>query len=672
MTRKLLAPLLALLALAVPALAQTTIQAEKIFGQTTRLPFSAEWQYLSTDLFLFQEDKFQELVLYIADTVRQERGRLGRWPELSYLMVTATMENNGYFKSDLTYPLFSFNIDRQGTSYTTTTGNSNEVLRLIDKMPLGDDDRAISTQIKCEALLEENMGQVGEMVSSQLLSISTIANPSAAVMGLVGEFGKLMQAQSAGQKFEFSSTIRLYEAQNFDQRVHSVSVYVFKPHNKPAPQPDFVQLAQFVDTATFSTLDRLRLKSLVGDFCPYPYMVVVNYKSKYRPQPLVPDLVTPESIERRAQQVEDAYQNQLINQATYMHEKKLVEFMNAFHLLKYQIQGYERDRDDNLADMSRSYYNILREYRNLRNLFDARRREFRQDDLFHNVFKAKYDDLVRTAELYLDKDQNLENIKNLVEVMFHFEAETQMELDSAQREDYLETLHAVALPENLANSLEMLAINQLVEKMEQEQQLEVYRKYVTRIQFADPSPENQRMTQQIRELMRTSNCVSCAEKIDLAIADFDARYQEARRLETLEGSEAAFSNARRAILRTMQKEQCIKANLSRIVDPRMATFIESDMVDIINLRENLQIALQVNLENRAQAEIDVYSKKIVEQTNQINKRLEDFCVQTDIGFDICGCQGDEPDGQCARCPAKNGGGPQGAGPPLGFGPMASV
>jgi len=645
MTRKLLAPLLALLALAVPALAQTTIQAEKIFGQTTRLPFSAEWQYLSTDLFLFQEDKFQELVLYIADTVRQERGRLGRWPELSYLMVTATMENNGYFKSDLTYPLFSFNIDRQGTSYTTTTGNSNEVLRLIDKMPLGDDDRAISTQIKCEALLEENMGQVGEMVSSQLLSISTIANPSAAVMGLVGEFGKLMQAQSAGQKFEFSSTIRLYEAQNFDQRVHSVSVYVFKPHNKPAPQPDFVQLAQFVDTATFSTLDRLRLKSLVGDFCPYPYMVVVNYKSKYRPQPLVPDLVTPESIERRAQQVEDAYQNQLINQATYMHEKKLVEFMNAFHLLKYQIQGYERDRDDNLADMSRSYYNILREYRNLRNLFDARRREFRQDDLFHNVFKAKYDDLVRTAELYLDKDQNLENIKNLVEVMFHFEAETQMELDSAQREDYLETLHAVALPENLANSLEMLAINQLVEKMEQEQQLEVYRKYVTRIQFADPSPENQRMTQQIRELMRTSNCVSCAEKIDLAIADFDARYQEARRLETLEGSEAAFSNARRAILRTMQKEQCIKANLSRIVDPRMATFIESDMVDIINLRENLQIALQVNLENRAQAEIDVYSKKIVEQTNQINKRLEDFCVQTDIGFDICGCQGDEPDGQ---------------------------
>ena len=102
-------------------------------------------------------------------------------------------------------------------------------------------------------------------------------------------------------QYEFSSTIRLYEGDRFDQRLYSIRVYSFVPPGSrvrfdsrgltsllesPNPQIDRKVLAQ-----------HLRYRA-------YPCIVVVNYKSMYQMPPLLGEEVSLESIKKRQQQVD--------------------------------------------------------------------------------------------------------------------------------------------------------------------------------------------------------------------------------------------------------------------------------------------------------------------------------------------------------------------------------
>ena len=99
-----------------PSQAQTNIEPYLLYADTVTFPFTSEWQYLSTDIFLFNPDKFgdviNELDFYEYSSGKKRKKKKKSSEEwIEYLFITASLRNVRFFgDAEVTYPLYHFNL----------------------------------------------------------------------------------------------------------------------------------------------------------------------------------------------------------------------------------------------------------------------------------------------------------------------------------------------------------------------------------------------------------------------------------------------------------------------------------------------------------------------------------------------------------------------------------
>lgn len=507
--------------------AQTFIHTKTVFDHKTPTSFTQEWQYLTTDIFLLGGDRFNPLINEIAREHHKGFSLFGfvnQDDPLQYVNINAAVKNVKFFGGDLSYPVYSFRLQPQGKKeYTTYTTESNEVIRIFNNLPLAGQDNIVEATIEGNAITASGSGKMYTMVADQLQNLSRIANPTSAVLSLVGEFGNYLKRKQQGTSYKFKSTIRIYEGQEFNKKLHSVKAFMFAPSTKSALEFPAGTFEQWMDSAA----DKRITRQLLNRFFPepeYPVLFVANYKSRYISEPVIGDEVDFETIEARRQKTENAYNNDLINRQTYVQEIKLLQFLEIFAQLKVDINNYRLNYDNKLTDdFSKNYFVLIREYRKLKQTFRNRKKEYNDNPSFQNEFREKYESILLNAGLYLEANHQLKSIKELVTTLFELNNTAVENLSAGQREQYLRRLYAVDIPESEQNSHEARLIEDALNELEQVHYQKSFKEEVEDLRQIEANEENKSAVKALKEETRNTNCRLCKEKVNEAIEAYNKR-----------------------------------------------------------------------------------------------------------------------------------------------------
>ncbi len=157
-------------------------------------------------------------------------------------------------------------------------------------------------------------------------------------------------------------------------------------------------------------------------------------------------------------------------------------------------------------DFSKSFFVIIQEYRKLKNILKNRNSDFAKNPLYKNQFKAQYLSIISNAELYLEENNNLKNIKELVNTLFELENDKKIKLNADSREVYLRKMYAVDLPASELQSNEAKDILGFINKLEQQQYIKVYAKDVYNLNSIEANDKTLTQKDVLMDKVKTTNC----------------------------------------------------------------------------------------------------------------------------------------------------------------------
>ena len=517
-----------------PVHAQTNIEPQLLYADTVAYPFTSEWQYLSTDIFLFNPDKFAKVIneidFYEYATGKKPKRRKHKPEEwIEYLFITATLRNVRFFgDAEMTYPLYHFQVlNDPKTGYQTHASDNIDHVRVLDNLPLASASDNIDAEIRVHAITANHGDMVMQMVASQLKNIAKITTPIGAVMSLVGEFGNLLDANSQKREYRFSSTIRLFEQKNFDRRLHSIKIYEMKTAQSEQHQIDIAPIRHFLDTVGLGIQTRAAVRSILPAR-EYPLIVVFNYKSQYRVQPLTGDEVTFANIEKRKLKVENDYRQNVITPDTYRQERDFATFLTVFATFKNHLEVYKLNyRSGNTDAIGGSLFTLMQHYRGLVNSYNEMQYKYKGNRTFSSLFAPEYLRIIGFAEQYLADDYNLRSVRDLVQTLAAVEGTQQQVYDVVSLENLIAKLR---FSDNFkAEMMNSLPEGELIRKnlLQLENDL-YYRVFMPQIDSLDAmkvSLEARHAPQLLQRTARASKCRPCRDSVQRAVDRFQSKIE---------------------------------------------------------------------------------------------------------------------------------------------------
>lgn len=506
-----------------PAISQNSIDARLEFNYTSNTEFGDEWQYLTTDIYMFNGHKFKNVINKLTD----KRGRGRNKNHYEQLLVTATLNDVDLFgKKELLYPLYNFQVTRNSKDeYETHVSENVGMLRLIDKFPLASVETNIDAKINVEAVPDSRITDILSVFTSQLQNISDFTDPTDAVLTLVGEYAAFIESCTQKKEYKFSSTIRLYDTQSFDMRLHSVKIYVLVPSDTRKVYVNTYKIKSFFQNNNNPEINREVLENTINHSV-YPYLVVVNYKSLYKLEKLTGDRINDETLNNRKNEIEKDYSSNLLKDELYKHEKYYLEFLESFNSLKKSINIYSINyRVHNNNALPVDFFHIIQDYYNFCSLYNSRLQSFNYNGTFLKLFKAGYDDIFTYANSVLEKDANLRNCRCFVTTLFELNKVPANKLKQEQRETYLEKLCAVKLPDPgfLENSAEGQIINKHFFELEKAQYESEFAKSVDVLRKAQVNSRADKLAERLKMQIDKTYCILCRKKATDAIKNYEER-----------------------------------------------------------------------------------------------------------------------------------------------------
>ncbi|MGV3539682.1 MAG: hypothetical protein ACO1OQ_07725 [Rufibacter sp.] len=496
------------------------------YNYLDKFEFTDEWQYLSTDMYLFNAGKFSRVLNELEQGTTKARRR--DYINLESLFISAQLKNAKLFGQEpVVYPLYNFSVGTSKEGFTTTTSDNIEAIRIIDKLPLAADERNIDALVEAKLFTSDSRALFFNVIATQLTNISKQVSLQAAMLALVGEFGNLIRNAAQRKEYKFSSTIRLYEGQNFDTRLHSVRVYIFVPDFAKLPALRTARLTELL-TNSPQGFERAKLEAALN-YKDYPVLVVANYKSLYRMDALTGSEITSETIEKRRLRIENAYTTGLVNDDAYKQEKFFIEFLRSFADLKQKLNNYQLNYKNNSPEANaKTLFAVIQEYKRLKTLAALRDQEFSRNSTYQRIFKNEYESILANADGYMESDHNLKNGKELVSTLLVLDKEQTKPYTAAQREFYLNRLYSVELPSHdyLTSTLEGEGIARHLSRLETAQYTDFFAKEVVRLREAAPNEENVSFRNSLLEKASTTKCRTCRDQVQQAARQFNQRLEE--------------------------------------------------------------------------------------------------------------------------------------------------
>ncbi len=627
---------------------QNYIKSFKVFSAKSDFDFSNEWQYVSTDLYLFNSDKFNYLINILNP---KKRGWHRRHKEqIKNILVTANLDGLGQLDK-LTYPLFNFVVKKDDKGDYQTQISEPEAIRIVDNVPVSSVDDYIGAKIQIQIFSNKNRPEIYKFVSKQLTAAATITALSAtsAALKVVGEIGKMMQEDAAGKQYQFTSTIRFYQEQNFDRRIHSISIYVFAPSYYYHTGFDTLKISEFFDTASVRNLTKEEISKLI-DYHMFPYIVAVNYRSKYIPQ--ISDDVNFQMLKMRSAKNERNYKNKAISRDIYLQEKSLIDFLNVFAQLQLDINNYDLNYKAKITnDYTIQLFLILQDYWKLKNTYEITVMANKGNPLFENEFKPLYNRYLTKADLKFEGNSSLRNVHELVETIYYLENKGSRNLDSAKREEFLRRLRAVKLPQRETNSDEATITRHWINTLENEQYKNVYLPKIDELSQMPVIESTYFKVQQFHLAAMNSYCELCKINTQNFVNKFSKEYEEYLFEEAEKKLTRLLAQSRLKIFEYSKKQSCIENTIDTLYSektmPDHIKLIKNTLKIITKLRQQLYGDVNSNKNFVSSDEINNYMTKIKDLEYQIETNLSSICT-TDP--DLCKCKNNT---QNSKKSAKN-------------------
>ena len=592
-------------------LGQSKIKTRLLHSDTSSYNFTSEWQYLSTDVYLFNGKKFTGLINEL-DFTKEQKGGLFNFKKesnefLEYLYITASLKNVQFFnKQEITYPLYNFRVNREKDNrYRTYISDDIDHIRIIDNLPLYSAQDFIDAEINVHAITNNTGDQVMKMIARQLKNISNITNPSSAVLSLVGELGSFMESSSRRKEYKFRSTIRLYEKKDFDSRIHSVKIYAMVTDNSKNYGVDNKKLQSYLQDLSNRSVNRKKLNSLI-DFQAYPYLVVVNYKSLYRMDAVSGDEITFASIEERKIQIENDFNSGLINENTYRLEKDFIKFLTIFANLKKTLEMYNLNfKTGNSEAISNSVFNIVQYYRQLLETYRQLKFKYRNNSTFHRVFEPEYESILGYAEIYLEKDHYLTNCRNIAESTLKLDTMNIQKLDSAETERYLNHLHFADVfnQQHLKEVPEGETIIRQIEKLENKHYQSEFETRIKKVEQLTGRIKKPKITGRLYKDARRTNCLKCKDSSLKVLSEYEALRNNYLRQKALKDLDSMKKEVENDIFSYLEKYDNIRNNFMQLYQKDTNSAAVSMIEARINRTGNRIQTLQRLLEtSRAQVQ----------------------------------------------------------------------
>lgn len=517
-----------------PSQAQTNIEPYLLYTDTVTFPFTSEWQYLSTDIFLFNPDKFGDVINeldfyeYSSGKKRKKKKRSSEeWIE--YLFITASLRNVRFFgDAEVTYPLYHFQVASDPRSgYQTLASDNIDHVRVLDNLPLASAADNIDAEIRVHAITGNNGDIILQMVASQLKNIAKITTPIGAVMSLVGEFGNLLDANTKKREYRFSSTIRLFEQRNFDRRIHSIKIYELKTNNSPHHTMSTAPLRQFLDTVGLGIQTRASIRRVLPTRS-YPLVVVVNYKSQYRVQPLTGDEVTFANIEKRKLKVENDFRQGIITPETYRQERDFAAFLTLFATFKNHLEVYKLNyRSGNTDAIAGSLFTLMQHYRGLVKSYAEMQYKYANNRAFESLFAPEYVRIIGFADQYMTDDYNLRSVQELVSTLYALEQGT-VPKDALALETTLKHLRFSDHfhPEKMLSQPEGQLLREQIMRLESKLYHTLFLPQIDSLARTPASPTTRHATQYLLQLTRATSCLQCRDSAYKAVDHFNAQLEQ--------------------------------------------------------------------------------------------------------------------------------------------------
>ncbi|MEW5845596.1 MAG: hypothetical protein AB1777_04940 [Bacteroidota bacterium] len=618
------------------AFAQRDIEPRLLYSDTANFNFTGEWQYLTTDIFLLNGDKFSTLINELdfarVEPKKNRRKKLGVEEEqLEYLFITASLKNVKFFgDNDITYPLYNFQISRDKDSkYQTFVSDNIDYVRIIDNLPLYSARDYIDAEIRVRAITNNDRDQMLALVASQLKNLSKITTPTDAVMSIIGEFGNFIEANTKKKEYRFSSTIRLFEQKNFDTRLHSIRLYLLTTANTPQLEFNNTPLRQFLDTVTNGRINRNQLRELIN-IRSYPVIVVANYKSLYRTEQLTGDEVTFANIEKRKLKVENDFRQGLINAETYRQEKDLLNFLNLFAQLKNHLDVYNLNyRTGNNDAISVSLFRVMQYYRQLQKAYEEMKFKYRGNNTFSTIFNREYESILGFASLYMDDDHNLKSLKNLVNTLVRLEANPNV--PNIDLEKFITDLRFsnVFKPELMNQNLEGQIIANHLSRLEEQLYKWQFESEIEKLKNTEANSKNKTAADNILKLARATSCSLCRDKALNAVAEFtqklDAYYLklELQRYDSIANIFQPWIFQRIELIQLVRQNfEVMYAGNSNLESARFLNGKISEIErDIFNIRD----FLKVDLTGKELSVVKNFNEKLLAIRRQADANIDLIC-----------------------------------------------
>lgn len=559
--RSILITLFTILFASFTANSQTSIKTIPALKQRSSYEFSNEWQYLSSDLYLLNSSKFSDLLNDIVHiNSGGKRRRKKRNPEkLQSLFIQAQLRNIRFFGGDVVYPIYNFKIS-QNKEYTTVETGNTEVVRLIDNLPLATTNDVIDAEIKGEAITQNNANRFLKVIALQLQNLAKLSTPNVAILDLIGEMGKYIESRTTGKQYKFSSTIRLYEGQDFDRRLHSVNVFVFVPSTITEMEIHGNGLKTYVDTSSNPILNKKKLTRLIP-FKKYPMIVIANYKSRYNSQLAVGDQINFDYLNKRKLKIEDARKNELINKTSYDQELKLIDFLTVFADLKLKINNYKLNKSSDVnSDQSKILFNILRIYRNLLKIRNIRIVQFRNNSEFENEFLPKYEAVISSAGLYLNAQNTLTNVKNIGEFMEN--PNRNKIIKKKGEEEILRLLYSIKIPDTEKNSEQAKDLRRLIYDIESNLYDQEYVPIIIDLKALETNEAGLQEKERIENIAGNTYCQKCKTELAKALENYNKRYRENERNKLIQENETIKQQAMGVLFKVLDNKKSIESKLA--------------------------------------------------------------------------------------------------------------
>lgn len=616
---------------------QEYIKTVKVFSKKTDFEFTNEWQYVSTDLYLFNADRFNYLINHINPVKKKGVFNKKKKEDIKNIMVTAQLDGMGDLDA-LTYPIFNFVVTKNDDGDFQTQVTEPGAIRIVDNVPISSVNGHIGAKIQVAVYSEKNRPEIYKFIAAQLQTASNLSAVSTtdAALEVVGEIGKMMQNDAAGKQYQFESTIRFYEEQNFDRHLHSISIFVFQPSQYYSNGFDTTDIYNFFDTTKIASINKDKINQLINHNM-FPYVIAVNYRSKYKPE--ISDEISFDMLKIRAAKNEANYKNKGISRDVYLQEKSLIDFLTVFAQFQLDVSNYELNYKAKITeDFTIQLFLILQDYWKLKNTYKTISKSFTGNQLFENEFKPLYNRYLTKANLKFEGNSALRSIREHVETIYDLETNGSDMLDSAKQENYIRKLRATNLPQREYNSDEATITRHWIGSLENNLYSKFFQPQIFELSGMPVLPETNEMVQKLLMKSSSSYCELCKVNMQSFANDFALEYDEYLYVESSKELNKLNNDTRTKIFEFSKRQNCIQSNIdstsSGLVSEHIALIINT-LDSVSKFRNELYVLVNEPNNYGTSKEIQTRISEIKSLSNEINATLNSICKANP---ELCDCE----------------------------------